>query len=222
MRLVSASMERTRVMVAETVGVILAGGQARRMGGVDKALIPLGGTTLIERAIARASVQVADLIINANGDPKRFAHLKLPVIADRISGFVGPLAGVLAALEWMRANRPRAHWLASFSCDSPFFPMDMVARLVAKAESEGARIAVAASSDGQHHPVFAVWSSDISSTSEDVLVGDGYRKVDDWIATFPSVRVSFAAEPIDPFLNINTPEELARAEDFIVEQGAMG
>jgi len=209
-------------MVRNTVGVILAGGLARRMGGGDKALIPLAGTTLIERAVARASVQVEDLVINANGDPTRFAHLKLPVIADRVPGFVGPLAGILAALEWMRANRPKARWLASFACDCPFFPMDMVARLIEAARNARATVAVAESSGGQHHPVFAVWSANISATSDDVLVGGNFRKMDDWIATFPNVRARFAAEPIDPFLNINTPEELARAEDFIVEQGAMG
>jgi molybdopterin-guanine dinucleotide biosynthesis protein A len=191
------------------------------MGGADKALIPLGGTTLIERAIARASVQVADLIINANGDPARFAHLGLAVVADRVPGFAGPLAGLLAAFEWMRANRPRARWLASFACDCPFFPMDMVARLIEKARRENARVAVAASGQ-QHHPVFAVWSAEITSTSEDVLVRGGFRKMDDFVAALPNVRVSFAADPIDPFLNINTPEQLARAEDFIVEQGAMG
>jgi molybdenum cofactor guanylyltransferase len=209
-------------MVPETVGVILAGGQGRRMGGVDKALLPLGGTTLIERAIARASVQVRDLIINANGDPQRFAHLGLPVVADRVGGFVGPLAGIFAAFEWMRANRPQARWLATFACDCPFFPMDMVERLVESAKREKARIGVAASAGGQHHPVFAVWSAEISSTSDDVLVKGGFRKMDDFIATLPNVRVSFAADPIDPFLNINTQEELAFAEDYIVEQGAMG
>jgi molybdopterin-guanine dinucleotide biosynthesis protein A len=209
-------------MTPDTVGVILAGGQARRMGGVDKALLPLGGTTLIERAIARASVQVSELIINANGDPQRFAHLKLPVVADRVAGFVGPLAGIFTALEWMRANRPKARWLASFACDCPFFPMDMVERLVEPATRKKAQIGVAASGSGQHHPVFAVWGADIAGTSEDVLVKGGFRKMDDFIATLPNVRVSFAADPIDPFLNINTPEELALAEDYIVEQGAMG
>jgi molybdenum cofactor guanylyltransferase len=209
-------------MVPETVGVILAGGQGRRMGGVDKALLPLGGTTLIERAIARASVQVRDLIINANGDPGRFGHLGLPVVADRIGGFAGPLAGIFAAFEWMRTNRPKARWLASFACDVPFFPMDMVERLVESTKRETAQVGVAASGSGQHHPVFAVWSSEIASTSEDVLVKGGFRKMDDFIATLPNVRVSFAADPIDPFLNINTPEELAFAEEYIVEQGAMG
>lgn len=208
-------------MVKDAVGVILAGGQARRMGGVDKALIPLGGMTLIERAVARASVQVSDLLINANGDPKRFAHLGLPVVPDPVGGFVGPIAGVLAGFEWMRANTPEARWLASFACDCPFFPMDMVERLTAKALGERAKVAVA-ESGAQHHPVFAVWSAEISATADDVLVKRGLRKMDDFIATLPNVRVRFDTDPIDPFVNINTPEELALAEDYIVEQGAMG
>lgn len=208
-------------MVTDAVGVILAGGQARRMGGVDKALVPLGGTTLIERAIARASVQVADLIINATGDPKRFAHLGLPVVPDPVGGFVGPIAGILAGLEWMRSERPKARWLASFACDCPFLPTDMVERLVTKARNDRVQVAVA-QSGSQHHPVFAVWSAEISATPDDVLVTRGLRKMDDFIATLANVRVRFDAEPIDPFVNINTPEDLALAEDFIVEQGAMG
>ena len=208
-------------MIRDAVGVILAGGQARRMGGVDKALLPLGGTTLIERAIARASVQVADLIINANGDPKRFAHLGLPVVPDPVGGFVGPIAGILAGFAWMRSERPKARWLASFACDCPFFPMDMVQRLIAKAQSERARVAVA-ESGSQHHPVFAVWSADITASPEEILVKQGLRKMDDFVATLPNVRVRFDTDPIDPFVNINTPEELAHAEDYIVEQGAMG
>ena len=208
-------------MVKDAVGVILAGGQARRMGGADKALIPLGGTTLIERAIARASVQAGDLVINANGDPKRFAHLGLPVVADPVGGFVGPIAGILAGFAWMRANRPNARWLASFACDCPFFPMDMVERLTTKARSERVNVVVA-ESGSQHHPVFAVWSADITASPEDILVKQGLRKMDDFIATLPNVRVRFDTDPIDPFVNINTPEELAFAEDYIVEQGAMG
>src|SRR5262245_47039283 len=177
-------------MITDAVGVILAGGQSRRMGGTDKALLPLGGTTLIERAIARASVQVPDLIINANGDPGRFAHLGLPVIADPVGGFVGPIAGVLAGFEWMRAKRPSARWLASFSCDSPFFPMDMVERLIAKAMSERTQVAVA-ESGSRDHPVFAVWSGDISVSPEDVLVKRGVRKMGDFVAMFPNTRVRF-------------------------------
>src|SRR5215510_14706322 len=113
-------------MVPDTVGVILAGGQARRMGGGDKALLM--------RSIARAKPQVQHLILNANGDPARFGSYGLTVIADKVQGFLGPLAGILSALDWVRANRPNARWLASFACDTPFFPTDLVARLVKLAE----------------------------------------------------------------------------------------
>jgi molybdopterin-guanine dinucleotide biosynthesis protein A len=121
----------------------------------------------------------------------------------------------------MRRERPKARWLASFACDCPFLPMDMVERLITKARGEGATVAVA-ESGAQHHPVFAVWSADITASPEDILVKQGLRKMDDFIATLPNVRVRFEAEPIDPFVNINTPEDLAHAEDYIVEQGAMG
>ena len=125
-------------MVPDTVGVILAGGQARRMGGGDKALLVLGGETLLGRAIARATVQVQDLIINANGDPPRFAHLGLPVVAVPLAGLPRAARGDSRWIQWMRANRPKARWLASFACDSPFFPIDMVETLVASAqEPEG-------------------------------------------------------------------------------------
>jgi molybdopterin-guanine dinucleotide biosynthesis protein A len=207
--------------VADTVGVILAGGQARRMGGGDKSLLMLGGETLIARAIARARPQVEDLIISANGDPDRFASFDLPVVADTVSGFLGPLAGILAGLEWMRANRPNARWLASFACDSPLFPTDMVEPLVTLARQSKSLIAVAESNE-RTHPVFAVWSADIAETSESVLVKDGFRKVEDWIANFPHRSLSFSADPVDPFLNVNTPGQLAFAEDFIARQSPIG
>jgi molybdopterin-guanine dinucleotide biosynthesis protein A len=207
-------------MVPDTVGVILAGGQARRMGGGDKALLMLAGETLLGRAIARAKPQVQDLIINANGDPARFAVYGLPVIADRVQGFLGPLAGILSALEWMRAHRPNARWLASFACDSPIFPTDMVEQLVSLARETQSRITVA-ESGGRTHPVFAVWSAEIAETSESVLVKDGFRKVEDWIAGFPHRSLGFSVDPVDPFLNVNTPGQLAFAEDFIARQGAI-
>lgn len=196
------------------IGLILAGGQSRRMGGVDKALLKLNGETLIARAVARATPQVSELIINANGDPARFAQFGLPVIADRVGGFQGPSAGVLAGLDWLRANRPNAKWLASFSCDSPFFPTDMVAKLFTAAEQENAQVAVAASGE-RHHPVFALWSASLPVTSESVLRDASSRKMDDFIARFRQVRVPFAPGPIDPFFNINTPDDLKQAETMI-------
>jgi len=208
-------------MRADTVGVILAGGQARRMGGGDKALIKLGGDTLLARAIARAKPQVQDLILNANGDPARFAAYGLPVIADRVQGFLGPLAGILAGFEWMRANRPGARWLASFACDTPFFPTDLVSRLVKLADDTASWVAVAETA-GQEHYIFAVWSAKIAETSESVLVKGGHRKMENWIATFPHRSLSFPVETVDPFMNVNTPDELAFAEDLIAQQGLIG
>ena len=194
-----------------TVGVILAGGRARRMGGVDKTFVKLGGEALIARAMARASLQVGELLINANGDPSRFAKFGVPVFSDSIDGFLGPVAGILAGLEWMREHRPDARWLASFACDCPFFPHDMVERLIDKAQSENALVAVAASGE-QHHPVFAVWNASIPATSQGVLKDQDMRKMDNFVACFANTRVLFPSEPIDPFFNINTPDDLQRAE----------
>ena len=193
---------------------MLAGGQARRMGGADKAFLKLGGETLIERAIARARPQVDELIINANGDLKRFDALGCEAIPDRIGGFLGPLAGILSGFEWMQANRPDVRWLASFACDCPFFPTDMVQRLIAEAQSRDVPIAIAASVE-RHHPVFAVWSAKLPVTSESVLRGQGLRKMDDFVARFPSTSVVFPSAPVDPFLNINTQDDLARAEEIL-------
>jgi molybdopterin-guanine dinucleotide biosynthesis protein A len=196
------------------IGLILAGGQARRMGGADKAFLKLGGETLIARAIARARPQAGELIINANGDLKRFEGLGCEIIADRIGGFLGPLAGILSGFEWIRRNRPNARWLASFACDCPFFPADMVERLVAEAQNRDLPIAIAASGE-RHHPVFAVWSASLLVTSESVLHGQGLRKMDDFVAKFPNARVVFPSTPVDPFFNINTRDDLALAETLI-------
>jgi molybdopterin-guanine dinucleotide biosynthesis protein A len=184
------------------------------MGGADKAFLKLGSETLIARAIARARPQADELIINANGDLKRFDGLGYEVIADRIGGFLGPLAGILSGFEWMRANRPNARWLASFACDCPFFPADMVKRLVAEAQVRDVPIAIAASGE-RHHPVFAVWSASLPVTSESVLRGEGLRKMDDFVARFPNTRVVFPSASVDPFFNINTPDDLVRAEKIL-------
>jgi molybdenum cofactor guanylyltransferase len=198
----------------DVIGLILAGGQARRMGGADKAFLKLGRETLIERAVARARPQVDELIINANGDLKRFASLACEVIPDRFGGFLGPLAGILSGFEWMRANRADARWLASFACDCPFFPTDMVARLIAEAQERNVQVAVAASGE-RHHPVFAVWSASLPVTSESVLHTEGLRKMDDFVAGFPNTRIAFSSASVDPFFNINTLDDLALAETLI-------
>ena len=134
------------------------------MGGVDKAFIKLGNETLIERGIARAQPQVSELLVNANGDVARFAKFGRPVIADSISGFLGPLAGILSGLEWMRVNRPDLRWLATFACDCPFFPRDMVEQLLRRAETDRASVPIAASGN-RHHPVFAIWNATLPANS---------------------------------------------------------
>jgi molybdopterin-guanine dinucleotide biosynthesis protein A len=202
---------------SDIVGLILAGGKGRRMGGADKALLMLGGETLLARTIARAQPQVGNLLINANGELSRFSEYGLTVIPDRIGGFLGPLVGILTGLEWMRANRSDAKWLATFSCDCPFFPEDLVEHLIAKAHSENASVAVAASG-GRDHPVFAVWSADLSVTAQTVLVGQGLRKMGDFVARFANAQVTFASAPIDPFFNINTPDDLARAQMLLAQR----
>jgi molybdenum cofactor guanylyltransferase len=202
------------VSESDTLGLFLAGGRGTRMGGVDKASIRLGNETLIERGIARARPQVNELLINANGDVARFAHFGLPVISDSIGGFLGPLAGILSGLEWMRANRPRLSWLATFACDCPFFPRDMVEKLLQGAEAERALVAIAASGE-RHHPVFAIWNAALPVSSQGVLDGQGSRKMDDFVARFPNTRVIFPSDPIDPFFNINTPADLAHAETLL-------
>ena len=194
------------------IGLVLAGGQSRRMGGVEKALLKLNGETLIARAVGRARPQVSELIINANGDPARFAQFGLPVIADRVGGFQGPLAGVLAGLDWLRDNRPAAKWLATFACDCPFFPLHLVERLVAAAERENIPVAIASNKE-RNHPVFAVWQADLPVTSESVLNNQNSRKMDDFVARFPNTNVLFQWRP-DPFFNVNTPQDLERAEQI--------
>jgi molybdenum cofactor guanylyltransferase len=194
--------------------VILAGGQARRMKGADKAMVTLAGKPLLQHVIDRLGPQVDDLLINANGDPSRFAEFGCDVIADEMPDFPGPLAGILAGLQWTREMRPDADWLVSCSCDCPFLPSDLVSRLVTAAKQADAPIAIAASGL-RHHPVIAAWRADLPLDSEDVLAVRGLRKVDDLIDSFENVRVEFATKPMDPFFNINTPEDLVSAEAVI-------
>ncbi|MDP6517967.1 MAG: molybdenum cofactor guanylyltransferase MobA [Alphaproteobacteria bacterium] len=198
---------------AEIVGVLLAGGRARRMGGGDKCLRVLGGETLLARAIARARPQVDRLILNAEGDLSRFNDYGLAVVADPIPGFAGPLAGVLAGLDWAAAKAPGARHVATFATDAPFFPADLVARLAA-AVAGGADLACAASA-GRNHPVFALWPVGLRDDLRQAMTADGIRKVDVWTARYRLAEVDFPTEPVDPFFNANRPEDLATAADML-------
>ena len=177
--------------MSEVAGVLLAGGKARRMGGGDKCLRNLGGETLLARAIALANPQVGALVLNANGDPSRFASFGLPVIPDVIDGYAGPLAGVLTGLEWAAAERPEVAYIATVPTDAPFFPGDFVSRLADALRREGAELACAASG-GRSHPVFGLWPVRLKDDLRAALVDEGLRKIDIWTARHRLVTVEFA------------------------------
>ncbi len=203
----------------DIVGVLLAGGRAKRMGGGDKGLESLGGRPIMEHIVDRARPQVSALLINANGDPKRFQSFGLPVRADVIEGFAGPLAGVLTGLEWA-AGDTAAGWLASFATDAPFVPVDLVSRLYQAVEKEGADMACAYSG-GRAHPVFGLWPVALAGELRSAMIDEDMRKIDKWTARYALARVDFTADPFDPFFNINDPDNLAEAERLLSgERGA--
>lgn len=196
------------------VGVILAGGQARRMGGGDKGRLLLGGRSLFSRVIGRFDPQVEALAISANGDPSRLADLGLPVLSDSVAGFPGPLAGVLAGMDWAVALG--ASHLVSVAADTPFLPEDLVPRLLLESEG-GAPVVLASSlSDGREvrHPTFGLWSVSLRAELRAALER-GERKVGLWAEQQGAVLARFPSGPVDPFFNINTPEDLTRAEALL-------
>jgi len=194
-------------------GVVLAGGLSRRMGGGDKSLKLLAGKTILERVIARSRPQVSALVLNANGDASRFARYGLPVVADSVAGFAGPLAGVLAGLDWAAAQAPGVTHVASFATDAPFFPPDLVKRLEENV-ADGKHDLACAASGGREHPVFGLWPVALREDLRQALVS-GLRKVDLWTARFRLARVEFPVQPYDPFFNVNAPEDLAEAERIV-------
>jgi molybdopterin-guanine dinucleotide biosynthesis protein A len=198
--------------------VLLAGGLARRMGGGDKPMRTIGGRTILERVIARLDPQCDGLILNANGDPSRFAAFGLPVIADGVADFPGPLAGILAGLDWAAANRPNVTHILSAAADCPFLPRDLVERLDQARRAQNAELAVA-SSGGQTHPVIGLWSVALREKLRHALVVEDIRKIDRWTARFPLATVSWPAAPLDPFFNANTAEDIAEAERLAVLDG---
>jgi molybdopterin-guanine dinucleotide biosynthesis protein A len=192
-------------------GVILAGGQSRRMGGGDKGLLELAGRPMLAHVIERLAPQVGRLIINANGDPARFARLGLPVVADTVTDFAGPLAGVLAGMRWSLAHAPAARWIATAAGDAPLLPPDLVARSLAALRDRPRAIALA-QSGGALHPVIGLWPVALADDLEAQLAA-GIRKVLAWTDRHGTVPVPFAmlqmgGVELDPFFNANTPQEL--------------
>ncbi|WP_121062811.1 molybdenum cofactor guanylyltransferase MobA [Chachezhania antarctica] len=200
------------------LGLILAGGQARRMGGGDKGRLALGDGTLMSQVVERLRPQVGDMALNANGDPARFDDVGLPVLADSIDGFAGPLAGVLAGLDW--AASQGATSIVSAAVDTPFFPADLVARLQDAAMDMDHPLALAATPDPERglsrHPTFGLWPVALRDDLRAALT-DGLRKVVQWTDRHGAALAVFHATPFDPFFNVNTPEDLARATRLLEE-----
>ena len=202
-----------------TLGLVLAGGLARRMGGGDKPLIEIGGTPILDRVLARFTRGCAQVILNANGDPGRFASYRLPVITDDVPGFAGPLAGILAGLDWAAQNRPDLAWLASAPADCPFLPSDLVPRLHAARVMWGTPLACA-HSGGRWHPVVGLWPVALRGDLRHALVNEGLRKIETWTARYGVALADWPAEPIDPFFNVNTPEDVAEAQRLVARYAA--
>jgi molybdenum cofactor guanylyltransferase len=194
-----------------TLGLVLAGGLARRMGGGDKALITIGGTAILDRVIARLRPHTTAIILNANGDPARFARFRLPVVADSVPDFAGPLAGILAGLDWAAAHAPELDWIASAPGDCPFLPGDLIPRLHQVREATGTPLACARSGDWRH-PVVGLWPLSLRADLRRALVEEGLRKIEVWTARHGIAIAEWPTAPLDPFFNVNTPEDAAAAE----------
>jgi molybdopterin-guanine dinucleotide biosynthesis protein A len=193
-----------------TLGLVLAGGLSRRMGGGDKPLLRLAGRPILSHVVERLQPQCDFLLLNANGDASRFAAQGLPVVADTIPDFAGPLAGILAGLDWLAENSPGTAWLVSVAADTPFIPADLVARLHrVRAESE-TPLASAASAGRQHHAI-GLWPVSLRDDLRAALLS-GERRLGAFIAGCGVAVAEWPAEPFDPFFNINTPEDLVLAE----------
>lgn len=191
------------------------------MGGGDKGLLPLGDATLLDNVIGRLGPQCSELAINANGDPARFARFGLPVLVDPMADFPGPLAGVLAGLDW--AAEIGAEAIVTAAADTPFLPDDLVARLTAEAAEKGVPIALAASADEagvqRRHPTFGLWSTGLREDLRAALSG-GLRKIVLWTDRHGAATVPFPTASFDPFFNVNTPEDMARAERLLAKGAA--
>jgi molybdopterin-guanine dinucleotide biosynthesis protein A len=194
-----------------TLGLVLAGGLARRMGGGDKLRTKIGGATILDRVLERMRPQCQSLVLNANGDPARFADARLPVVADDVPDFAGPLAGILAGLDWAAMHAPDIGFVASVPGDCPFLPRDLVARLHAARTAAGVPLACARSGEWRH-PVVGVWPVALRVDLRQALTRDGLRKIELWTARHGVALADWPVEPVDPFFNVNTPEDAAAAE----------
>jgi len=204
--------------MADLVGVILAGGLSRRMEGPEKSLLKLGDKTLVSHVAERLKQQTSQVILNANGDASRFSELRLEVQPDTVDGFVGPLAGVLAGMRWA-AEYSNATHLITAAADTPFFPQDYISKMQNHAQVQNAEIALA-SSNGRRHPTFGLWPIELADALEYFLVEEGNRKVMLFVERYQNCEVGFETREneIDPFFNVNTPDDMTKAEQFLLGQ----
>jgi molybdenum cofactor guanylyltransferase len=201
-----------------TPGILLAGGLARRMGGGDKPMRRLAGRTVLDHVIARPRPQCDGLVLNANGDPARFAPFGLAVVADTVADYPGPLAGILAGLDWAATHRPDITWVLSAAADCPFLPRDLVARLHQARIEQNAQLAFAASGEQTHH-VIGLWNVALREQLRHALVAENVRKVESWTGRYPVATAAWPIEPFDPFFNANTMDDLAQAERLAALDG---
>jgi molybdenum cofactor guanylyltransferase len=190
---------------------VLAGGLARRMGGGDKARITIGGTTILQRVLTCLTPQCNRVIINANGDPSRFADTGLPVAADSVPDFAGPLAGILAGLDWAALNAPDIAWLVSAPGDCPFLPKNLAAWLHEARAAKDVPLACARSGEWRH-PVVGLWPVSLREDLHRALVDENLHKIEIWTARHGIAIAEWPTTPVDPFFNVNTPDDAARAE----------
>lgn len=196
------------------LGLILAGGLARRMGGGDKGLIEIGGKSILDRAIERLSSQTSRIIINANGDAARFSFTGLPVVPDDIPDFAGPLAGVLAGLDWAAANSPESEYVISAPGDCPFLPRELVQRLERARQESGKPLSCAKSGDWRH-PVVGLWPVTLRADLRHALMEENLHKIEVWTARHGVGIAEWPDNPVDPFFNVNKPEDANRANEII-------
>ncbi|MGO4526156.1 molybdenum cofactor guanylyltransferase MobA [Microvirga sp. 2MCAF35] len=200
-----------------TLGVVLAGGLSRRMGGGDKVLLTLAGRTLFDHVAQRLAPQCDGMIVNANGDISRFGALPHPVVPDSIEGHLGPLVGILTALEWSAAHRPDIKWVVSVPGDTPFIPTDLVRRLHDARLHAGQPLACA-SSGAQIHFAVGLWPISLRHDLRRTFLEKGIRSIRAWVELHGYAQAAWPIEPTDPFFNINTPDDLAEA-GLLAHQG---
>src|ERR1700687_5356170 len=207
------------IPVPPTLGLVLAGGLARRMGGGDKARIEIGGVSILDRVLATLSGQCSGIIINANGDPKRFADTGLTVVPDNVPGFVGPLAGILAGLDWLAAQDNGIEWLLSVPGDCPFLPDDLVEKLHLARRKLGTGVPLACERSGEwRQPVVGLWPLALRADLRKALVEEDLRKIEVWTARHGVAIADWPSAPIDPFFHVNTPADAAQAERNAAQQ----